>query len=224
RSRRPLHALRAKALRRRPHGQGIGSGTQSPQQCFRAQPGTAALRARRVRPILRQQHADVHLVAARLEPCEETLRAIPDLLVPRALAVDDPASLLIGELAPWPLDRDAALARKLQEVVLALIVRRCLPGPDRAALEGLRLIRNDQAVVNADGAAESAALLAGSEGRIERKDVRCRILVVDVAIRAVQFTRKSPRAAERRFARRVGLRNVDAQTTASDRQRRLDRI
>src|SRR6185295_19792656 len=49
-------------------------------------------------------------------------------------------------------------------------------------------------------------------------------LVVDVAIRAVQFTRKSPPVAERRFARRLGLRNVDAQTTASDPQRRLDRI
>ena len=88
----------------------------------------------------------MHLVTARFEPGEETFCSVPDLLAPWPLAVDDPTTLLFGQLAPWSLDRDAALAGELDQIVLALFVGPGLPGTDRAALECLRLVRNDQAV------------------------------------------------------------------------------
>ena len=149
-------------------------------------------RARRVAAVLREQHAHVHLVAPGLEPLEEPVDAVPDPLFPGALALQDPPLLVGGELGPRRVDGNAALARVPQQVVLAFAVALGLPGLDRTAAQGLAAVRDDQAVVDADHAAEAAAGFAGTQRRVEREQARRRLAIVDVAVGAVQVGRKTP--------------------------------
>ena len=191
---------------------------ETPEQRLVLEPRAIAGRARRVAAVLRQQHAHVHLVALGLEPLEEPAHAVPDLLLPLALAVDDPAPLLVGELAPRRVERDAALAAVPQQVVLAFAVRLGLPRPDRAAAQRLAGVGDDEPVVDADDAAEAAAGLAGAERRIEREQARRRIAVVDVAVGAVQVGREAPHRRRRRrpppaSRLRAGLRCRDTHVT-----------
>src|SRR5882672_1246860 len=111
--RRPAHALGTESITLRACAPGITGGTESPQERIGSKSRTSTIGARGVGAIAREQHADMHAVAAALEPGEKALRAVPDLLVPRALTLDDPMTLLIGQLAPRRLDRNAALAGEL---------------------------------------------------------------------------------------------------------------
>ena len=81
---RPRHALRQESPCRRQHVSGIGAAAQAPQQCLGLEPRAAAGVARCVAAVLRQQHADVHLVRLALQVFEEALDAVP-LLVPVAV-------------------------------------------------------------------------------------------------------------------------------------------
>ena len=89
----------------------------------------------------------------------------------------------VGELAPGRIDRDAALAGELEQIRLALLVGFGLPGLDGALAQRQGRVRNDQAVVDADAAAEAAAHVAGADRGIEAEGARTRILVGDVAVR-----------------------------------------
>ena len=139
-----------------------------PQQCIRFQAAALAGRARRVRAIARQQHADMHLVRFTLQPVEVMLHAVPDAgpgffpAHPFRFAVDDPALLRRAQISPGLVERDAALLRVLDEVVLAFLEARRLPRLDRAAAQGLRFVGDHQPVVDADDTAESAAGVAGA--------------------------------------------------------------
>ncbi len=170
---------------------------EPPEQCLGLEPRTAAGLARRIAAVLRQQHADVHLVALRLEPREEPPHSVPDLAFPRPLAVDHPAALLLGELAPGRVERYRALARELHEIVLALAIGLRLPGPDRTTAQRARRIGHYEAVIDADHPAEPAAGLAGPQRRVERKKARGRIAIVDIAVGAVKVGRIAPSRADR---------------------------
>ena len=196
-------------------GPSIADAAEPPQQCLGLEPRARTGSARGVAAVLRQQHADVHLVGLGLEPREEALRAVPDLLLPRSLAVDHPAALLVGEVAPRHVERNAALAGELFQVFLALAVRLRLPGPDRAAAQRLRRIGHHEPVVDADDPAEAAAGLAGAERRIEREQARRGIAIVDVAVGAVQVRRVPPRRA---------TLGVHGNPPPPDSQRGLDRL
>src|SRR6516165_994856 len=90
---------------------------EPPQERLGLESRAAAGIARRVSAILGQQHADVHLVRLALEPGEEALDAIPRSRPrlrpahPFRLAVQDPAARALVQLAPWNIERDAALFR-----------------------------------------------------------------------------------------------------------------
>ena len=77
-------------------------------------------------------------------------------------------------------------ARVLLQVVLAFLVGRRGPGLDGAFEQGLGLVRDHQAEVDADDAAEATAGFAGAQRRIEREAAGQRIGVFDIAVGAVQ--------------------------------------
>jgi len=60
----------------------------------------------------------------------------------------------------------AALLRVLLEIVLALVEGRRLPGRIAPCGERLRVVRDDESVVDSDHASEAAAGLAGAERRV----------------------------------------------------------
>ena len=109
----------------------------------------------------------MHLVGLGLQPGKEALRAVPDAFVPIAFTLDDPLATFRAELPPRCIDRDAPLLGELDQIVLTFFIGLRLPGLDSAAPERLAFIRNDEAVVDADGATETAAALTGANGRVE---------------------------------------------------------
>ena len=191
---------RAQALDRQQHqvvDRALGA-PQLPEERVGLEPRAAARRARRVRAVARQQHADVHLVGLGLEPGEEALHAVPlarpglPPAHPVRVALDHPAAVPLGQVAPRGVERDAALPRHLLEVVLALAIALRLPRLDRAVARALRLVRDHEAVVDADHAPEAAAGLARADRRVEREEARARVGVVDVAVGAVEIAREAP--------------------------------
>ena len=199
----PCNVLLAIAQARFDHGIRVLLVANPPQQRIRFQPAALASRARRVRAIARQQHADMHLVGLRLQPVEVMLHAIPrarpGLLParPLRLAVDDPALLRRTQRAPWLVERDAALLRVLQQVVLAFLEALRLPRLDRTTPQGLRLVGNDQAVIHADDSTESATGVTSTDRRIERERALARLAIVDIAVGAVKVAAVPPGSGDR---------------------------
>ena len=92
-------------------------------------------------------------------------------LLPRAFAFEHPGALRGASVAPRHVERDAALLRvTCTQVVLAFLVSSCVcHGLIAPSAQRLRLVRDHEAVVDADHAAEAAAGLAGAERRVERE-------------------------------------------------------
>ena len=132
------------------------------------------------------------------------------------------ARCCVGQIAPSGVHGDAALAREAQEIRLAFLVGFGLPGLDGALAKAQRRIGNDQAVVDADAAAEAAAGLASADGRIEAEGAGARILVLDVAVRAMQAGGEAPR--RRGLAGGVPVLRVDIDASLADLERRFDGI
>ncbi len=173
--------LRHKAPRRVEHAVRILLGPDSPEQRLGLEARAAAGRTRRVGAVARQEHAHVHFVGLGLQPSEETRDAVPHARPgfspahPLGLALEHPCALLRGEIAKRNVERHAAFPGVLLDIVLALVKAGGLPGADRAFAQGFRLVRDDQAVVDADHAPEAAAGLAGAERRVEREQARQRL-------------------------------------------------
>ena len=104
----------------------------APEQGVGLQARAATCRAFGVGAVARQEHADVHLVCLGLEPGEEAPHAVPDVLLPRAFALDHPGPFGLGEVLPGRVERNGAFAGEAQEVCLAFGVRFGMPGLDRA--------------------------------------------------------------------------------------------
>src|ERR1700722_15990900 len=128
----------------------------------------------------------MHLVGARLEPLKEAARAIPDFLLPWAFALDDPLAVVLAHIAPRHRGGDAAFLRQPQQVVLAFRIRWRLPRTHGTRGQRFAVVGNDQAIVDANHAAKAAAGVAGAERGIEREQTLSRVLVVQVAVSAVQ--------------------------------------
>ena len=131
----------------------------------------AARVAEVVGAVARQQHAHVHLVGARLEPLEPGAHArvtCPPVQVPSPSKTTPRCSA--RELAPRLVERDALPLAELHERAALPLGRGAGPGPDRAALEGSRLVGDHLVPVDADGAAEAAALGAGAGRRLVREE------------------------------------------------------
>ena len=198
---RPGHAGWQEALRRRQHRIGLGLLAQAPEQRFQLEPRAAAGAAGRVAAVLRQEHADVHLVGLALEVLEEAADAVPVRLpvaVPVRRAVDDPGLLRRAHLVPCGVARDAGVAGAAHQVGLALGPGRRLQRLDRAAAQRLAPVRNHQPEVHADHPPEAAAGLAGAVGRVEREHRRLRMAVAAVGLGAVQALAVAPELILRR--------------------------
>ena len=174
------------------------AGLELVEQGVGLQACAVAGRAGRVRAVLREQHADVHLVRLALQPVEEAPHPVPDAgpgglpVHPLGLAFQHPVAVLVLYLAPGGVERDAALLGVLLDVGLAFLEAGRLPRADRAVAQALRLVRDDQAEVDADHAAKAPAGVAGAKRRVEREQARHRLAVVEVAVRAVQVRGVAP--------------------------------
>ncbi len=192
---------------------------QPPQQRVGLEPRARAGRAGRVGAIAGEQHADVHLVALRFQPVEEAAHPVPLAVLPGPLALQHPRALLPGQFPPRHIHGDATLPGEAHQVRLALPVGLRLERLDGAAAQALRFVGNDQAVVDADGAAEAAAGLAGADGGIEREVAWRRFLVMDVAVGAVQVVAEAPDGSRTRIRG-----HMDIHPPPSHPQRRLQRL
>ena len=219
---RPGHAIRQRAQGRRHHRIGVALGAKPPQQRFGLQPRAAAGAAGRVAAVLRQEHADVHLVGLALQVLEEALDAVP-LLVPVALplrrAVDDEVALRFIELRPRRVARDAGLAGVLQHVLLRVFPGRGHQGLDCTRAQRLAVVGDHQVVVDPDHAAEAAAGVARAHRRVEAEQRRLRIGVAQVAVGAVQAGGEAPEGGFTLFSQ-----HVDVETTTAALERHFDRL
>src|SRR5258705_1083889 len=187
---REFRALRLEAPRRIEHAVGVLLRPDAPQQRLGLQALAVEGRTRRVGAVARQEHAHVHFVGLGFQPAEEARDAIPDARPgfspahPLGLAFEHPLALFRSEIAERNVERNAALLRVLLDVVLAVVKAGRLPWPDRAVAQRLRLVRYDEAVVDADHAPEAAAGLAGAERRVEGKQAPPRLGTMEGRIRA----------------------------------------
>ena len=120
-----------------------------------------------------QEHPHVHFVGLRLEVAEETLEAVPGVrpflagLAVVGIAVDDIVLLFRREGGKGNVRRDLPLPGKDAEVLLRLAVNLALPRLEGPGVDGERGVGDGQAVVDVDDAAETAAVRAGAQRRIE---------------------------------------------------------
>ena len=198
-----------------------------PERGIRPQPAARAHRARGVGAVAREQHTNVHLVGLALEPLEEALHAVPDArpallpALPAGAASDDPLlPRFRGQVAERHVERNAVLRRGLLEIALAFDEGLGLERLDCTFAQRLALVRNHEAVVDTDDAAEAAAGFAGAKRRVERKGRRMWRVVMDVAVGAVQVGRVAPR----RNGTRVFALCMHVDAPAAEPQRALDRI
>ena len=115
-----------------------------------------------------KKDAHVHLIGRPFQPAEEATDAIPLRIVfalhVAGFAVLDDFTVRGGKLLPWHVERDGRLAAGADEVLLRFAVDVALEGCDRTFGERQRRVRDDFIPVEADDAAEAAALRAGAHG------------------------------------------------------------
>ena len=167
---RPAHTVGQKTFRSW-HGQvRAGQTADAPQQAFGLQTCAIAFAAQGVRTVLGQQHADVHFVGLGFQILKETLHAIPLLVplsVPVGRAVHYPIFLLVGQLVPSGVARNACAFRVPHQIILTLLPRRSLHGFDGPHAQCQFVIRNHQAIVDTNDPTEAFAHRAGACGRVE---------------------------------------------------------
>ena len=116
----------------------------------------------------------MHLVGFGFHPVEEAFDAIPIARLPEVLefvrgevfgstiAVVDPFLLVFGEIFEGALDVDVALLAVSNEVALAFVAALALEGLDGSLGDGEGFVGDGFFEVDADDAAEAAALRAGT--------------------------------------------------------------
>src|SRR5205814_2505849 len=150
-----------------------------------AQPRAAAVGTGEVAAIAAQEDANVDLVFLPLKPSEESADAVV-----RIVALDDECPFLFRQLRPRGVEPGTRfLGRPLQLRELCAIVR-LAPGLDRALIDRLRRIGNDQTHVQLDDVAEAVTGRAGAERVVEGKQTRLRRLVGDAALAAFESLRE----------------------------------
>ncbi len=160
---------------------GQGAAPPLPAERIRLQPAAAADGAGIIGAKPRQKHPHVHLVGVFFHPAEKPLHAIPaarpGLAVFPAVAgfaVDDVVFLRRREIGERHVGRDFFLFCEGAQVLQRLAVDLALPAPDGSPVDGPGLVGNRETRVDLDHTAKPAALGAGAERRIERKQRRRR--------------------------------------------------
>ncbi|MNQ41688.1 hypothetical protein D3C85_553730 [compost metagenome] len=220
------HEALVAAVFRRQHGVRLVFCAQAPEQRIGLQARAVAGGAGRVAAVLGQQHAHVHLVGLGFQPVKEALHSVPLVFpgvvaaLPVGRAMEHPALVLFAHVLPGHAQRHARARRVLLQFVLAFLVGRRGPRLDGAFQQGLVLVGDDQAEVDADHAAKAPARFAGAQRRIEREAAGQRVGVFDVAVGAVQAVAVFPDVRVAAF----GVHHVDRDVAGSHAQRRVQRF
>ena len=157
---------------------------------FAPQARAVALGAGQVAAVPAQEDPDVHLVLLALQPAEEAA----DALERRAVAVEDEALLLGGQVAPRHVEPEARrLRRPLQLREVGAVVR-LAPRLDRMLVDRLRGVGHHQIHVDLDDVAEAVADRARAVRVVEREQARLRVLVGDAARPALEPFRERVQA------------------------------
>ena len=123
-------------------------GSQPPQEALLNQASAPTIWTQSVAAVVGKLHADMHLVAFRLEHVEVGLDAVPlsapVFSVVLRVAVDNPVLLRVGELIPGNIQGNASLERPRFEIALAFRSRSRLPGANGAMRQAKRIVGNDE--------------------------------------------------------------------------------
>ena len=159
---------RAQVRDRRSVEFGQGFALPAPEERLLSEAAAVAFRAGFVGAPAREEDAYVHLIARPFQPAEEAADAIPLRIVfalhVTGFAVLDEFAMRGGKFLPRHVERDGRLAASAHEVFLRFAVDVTLERGDGAFGERQGRVRDDLVPVEADDAAEAAALWAGSDG------------------------------------------------------------
>ena len=198
-------AVVGKALSRLEHLVRLLAAAETKVEGLVLQSCALAVRTGVVAAVLGEHDPDVHLVGLALEEAEVLPHPVPGLAVPGPVALDDPATGLLVQIPPGGIQVHAPLAAVAHQVLLTLHGVAAAEGLDGAVTQGQRIVGDHQIPVDADGAAETAAGVAGAQRRVEGEEVGLGLPVVDVAVGAVQAAGELPGFA--RFP--VGIQRID---------------
>ena len=137
-----------------------------------AQPPALAGRARLVPAVAAQEDADLHLVLLRLQRAEEADDA-GELLV----ALEDGTPVLLRQVLPGDVHRDAAPPREALQLRAQGPIVRAVPRLDRAVGERAGGIGYDERLVDLDQVPEAVAGRTGAARAVEGEELRLGLLV-----------------------------------------------
>src|ERR1700722_5811638 len=132
---------------------------------FGAQAGSLTVRASSVAAILAQHDAHVQLVFLLFELGEESVDAGE-----RSLAVEHQGLLGASQFSPRSVERNAVLQGEFLEFRLKSAIFGPRPGIDRAIVEGLLFVRNNQVDIEIDGVAKAPASFARAVWIVKREE------------------------------------------------------
>src|SRR5690606_5625443 len=143
----------------------------------------------------------MHFVAARFQPIEEALGAIPlrfpggIATFPIRVAIYDPSSFMLVQILPRDIESHSLATRVTLHVLLAFFVAGGLPRANGAFPERFAYVGNNQGVIHAHDPTEPAALFACPLRGVERKGTGKRSAVLDIATGTVQTTAVAKRGS-----------------------------
>ncbi len=144
---------------------------------FGTQTRSFALRTQSVAAILAQHHAHVQFVFFALQVSEESMHAQKG-----SVPVQHECLLRAAHLSPRRVERNPMLPLRLsRSSALVGPILGASPGIDRAFIQRLLLVGNDQVEIEVDGVAEALASLAGAVRVVEREQPGLRFAVDAVA-------------------------------------------
>ncbi len=149
---------------------------------FAAKARAVAIRTGLIPAVAAQEYPDVDLVFLPFEPLEEAVDAVVGI----AVAVEDDALLLVGQLVPGHVETDVGRLRRTLERGEVRPVVRLAPRLDGVLLDRLLLIGDDQVEVQFHHVAEAVTGRARAERIVEREQPRLRQLVEDAARAALE--------------------------------------
>ena len=189
----PGHAPLAEDALRLGHRQRLDLGERAPGEPEEPRLGlearAAAVGARPVAAVAREEDAHVHPVGAGLEPLEEARDAVPlplPVLLAARLAVPQEALRLGGEIRVRHVRGQARAPAEALQVVLAVAVEARLERLDAALVDRLARVGDHQVGLDGHRPAEALAGLARAHGVVEREEGGRRVGVGQVAGRAVE--------------------------------------
>ncbi len=138
-----------------------------PLKRLRFKPGAVTVGAGTIRPVLRQKHADVHLVAFGLEPVEKPAKTVPLAILVVTFAFYNPLLFAFAERVPRDVGANTILFRKAKHVPLTFVVTLAFPHSNRTVAQALRPVGDDQLIINAHGSAEATTGWTGANRGVE---------------------------------------------------------